>query len=68
MFYRKNVATKERIARLTAGCLMIVCGLVGLGASSLGVLFAVAGAVTMLTGVVGFCPACAMIGRKPLDQ
>jgi hypothetical protein len=25
-----------------------------------------AGVVTLLTAFVGFCPMCAMIGRKPL--
>lgn len=68
MFYRKNVGHKERIARLVAGCLMVLCGLVGLQASPLGLLVAVAGVVSTATGLFGFCPACAMVGRKPVDS
>ncbi|HMC14256.1 MAG TPA: DUF2892 domain-containing protein [Albitalea sp.] len=66
MLYRKNVGNKERFARLLGGGLMVLCGLVGLHASALGILFAVAGVGTLLTGAIGYCPACAMIGRKPL--
>lgn len=64
MFYRKNVSPRERVARSVAGVLMAVCGLVGLGATPLGWLVAGVGAMTVATGLVGFCPACAMVGRK----
>ena len=64
MFYRKNVGGKERIARLVAGVLMGVCGLFFFGATPLGWLVLGAGAMTVVTGLVGFCPACAMVGRK----
>ena len=67
MFYRKNVGGKERIARLLGGGLMILCGLVGLHATALGLLLAGAGVVTLLTGTVGYCPACAMAGRKFIE-
>ena len=30
-------------------------------------LLAGAGLFTVLTGVFGFCPACAMVGRKPVE-
>lgn len=68
MFYKKNVGTKERLVRLVAGVLMILCGLVGLKASPLGLLIACAGAFTLLTGVVGYCPACAVGGRKSIEK
>lgn len=68
MFYRKNVSGKERAARLVGGGLMVLCGLVGLQASMLGILVAGAGVVSAMTGLVGFCPACAMVGRKPLEH
>ena len=68
MFYRKNVSGKERAARLVGGGLMVLCGLVGLQASMLGILVAGAGVVSAVTGLVGFCPACAMVGRKPLED
>lgn len=65
MFYRKNVGPKERWARGLTGAVMVACGLLGLGATPLGLLVACAGVVTVVTGLVGFCPACAMVGRKP---
>ena len=65
MFYRRNVGTKEALARAIGGGLMIVCGLVALSASPLGLLLAGTGAVTFVTGVVRYCPACAIAGRKP---
>ncbi len=66
MFYRKNVGAKERVARLVGGGVMLLCGLVGFHASPLGILLAVSGVVSAGTGLIGFCPACAMAGRKPL--
>jgi hypothetical protein len=64
MFYRKNVGSKERVARLVAGVLMGACGLFFFGATPLGWLALGAGVMTVVTGLVGFCPACAMVGRK----
>lgn len=64
MFYRKNVGNKERVARLVAGVLMGVCGLFFFGATPLGWLSLGAGVMAAATGLVGFCPACAMVGRK----
>lgn len=64
MFYRKNVSGPERGVRLVAGLLLIACGAWGLGATPLGWLVVAAGAITILTGAVGFCPMCAMVGRK----
>ena len=67
MFYRKNVGAKERWSRILAGGLIVACAFSQLGATPLGWLFAGAGVFTALTGLVGFCPACAMVGRKPLE-
>ena len=67
MFYAKNVGSKERIVRTVGGAIMILCGVVGLRLSSLGLLLGGAGIVTIVTGLVGFCPACAMVGRKPVE-
>lgn len=69
MFYRKNVSKRERIVRFIAGALMILCGLLGLQATPLGLLVAGVGVVTLVTGGIGYCPACAMAGRKlPEDK
>ena len=64
MFYRKNVGTKERVARTVTGVLMGVCGLFFLGSTPLGWLVVGSGVMTVVTGLFGFCPACAMLGRK----
>ena len=66
MFYRKNVPGAERIIRLVAGGLMIACGLLGLKGMPVGYAIAAVGLVSLLTGFVGYCPACAVAGRKTL--
>jgi Protein of unknown function (DUF2892) len=60
MWYRKNVGGRER-----AG-LMLICGVAALHASPLGLLLSGTGVVTLVTGVFGYCPACAIAGREPL--
>ena len=67
MFYRKNVYAWEQIVRFIAGAAMIAVGLMWLG-GWLGWVLAAAGLYTGLTGVFGYCPACAMIGRKPIHK
>jgi len=63
MFYVKNVPTGERILRVVAGAAAAAGGLVLLGGTA-GWLVA-AGAVGLVaSGLFGFCPACAMVGRK----
>jgi Protein of unknown function (DUF2892) len=64
MFYRKNLAGWERAVRVVGGVAMIAGGLLGLSGTPIGYLFACSGVVTALTGFVGFCPMCAMVGRK----
>jgi hypothetical protein len=66
MWYRKNVGGWERAARLIGGGLMLICGVVALHASPLGLLLSGTGVVTLVTGVFGYCPACAIAGREPL--
>jgi len=66
VWYRKNVGRVEGWGRLLAGALMVLCGIFGLGLSLLGWLLVGAGVFTAATGLVGYCPACALAGRKPL--
>jgi RNA polymerase sigma factor (sigma-70 family) len=61
MWYRKNVGGWERAARLIGGGLMLICGVVALHASPLGLLLSGAGVVTLVTGVFGYCPALARL-------
>jgi Protein of unknown function (DUF2892) len=64
MFYRRNLPGWERAARVLGGLAMIACGLLGLPGMPIGYLIAGAGVVTAMTGFFGFCPMCAMAGRK----
>jgi hypothetical protein len=68
MVYRKNVGPKERWARMAGGALIVACSLTQLGLTPLGIALALVGLVTACSGVLGFCPACAMAGRRPLED
>ena len=52
MFYRKNLPGWERAMRVVAGLVLIAWGWMAFPATML------------LTGFFGFCPMCAMGGRK----
>ena len=67
MFYRKNVFAWEQIVRLVAGVALIITGLSALS-GWVGYAVATLGLYVAATGVFGYCPACAMIGRKPVDK
>jgi len=65
--YRKNIRQWEQWSRVVAGVAMVVAGLAS--ASVLGKVFLVGGGSFMVvTGFVGWCPACAMVGRSIQDD
>ncbi|ANW04287.1 YgaP family membrane protein [Bradyrhizobium icense] len=64
MFYRKNLPGWERAMRTILGVVMIAYGLFGMPGTTVGYLIAATGAVAILTGFFGFCPMCAMAGRR----
>jgi hypothetical protein len=70
MFYRKNLPGWERVMRSVGGVVMIAYGLFGMpglpgmSGAMAGYLIAGTGVVAILTGFFGFCPMCAMVGRK----
>lgn len=64
MFYAKNVPGWERAVRVIAGLSMIAAGVLVFPGTMLGYAVAASGAVALLTGFVGFCPMCALVGRK----
>ena len=70
MFYRKNLPGWERAMRSVGGVVVIAYGFFGMpGLLSMpgaipGYLIAGTGAVAILTGFFGFCPMCAMAGRR----
>jgi hypothetical protein len=67
MLYRKNMSSKESWARVISGALIVACSLTQFGPTLLGLVLAISGVLTALTGLIGFCPACAMAGRKALE-
>lgn len=64
MFFKKNLPLWERAARFAAAIAMVAFGLIGLQGQLLGYMIASAGVFTAVTALFGFCPACAMVGRK----
>jgi len=66
MFYVKNVPSWERILRLVMGAMGLAFAAMSWG-SPLAMAAGAMGAVLAMTGLVGFCPMCAMVGRK-LDK
>lgn len=67
VIYVKNLPNWERAARGVMGTLAVVFAVVNWGVSGVAVGAGVMDAVLALTGLVGFCPMCALVGRK-LDK
>lgn len=68
MFYRKNVPGWERGLRALVGIATMAFGVWGMPVSLLSYLIIATGFTALLTGFVGFCPMCAMVGRKLDDE
>jgi hypothetical protein len=66
MVYVKNVPTWERMLRAAAGLALAAWSVLVLG-GLWGAVVALSAAGMVLSGLFGFCPACAMVGRK-LDK
>jgi hypothetical protein len=62
-FYVKNVPTGERIVRVIVG-LAVAAGAVAALGGWLGWFIAASAAGIVVSGLIGFCPACALFGRK----
>lgn len=67
MLYVKNVPGWERALRIAMGLAGLAFAAMNWPADTLAVAVGLLGAMLALTGLVGFCPMCAMLGRK-LDQ
>lgn len=63
MLYVKNLPTWERLVRVLGAVFMSLCAW-HFRAGPGGVIFAISAVATLLTGVVGFCPMCALAGRR----
>ena len=69
MLYPKNVPNWERAIRVVLGIVLIAVAVVQQPFGLLGVIILIAsGVVTLATGFVGWCPACALVGRKIKQQ
>jgi hypothetical protein len=64
MLQGKYMSTRERVLRLAVGIMLALCGLVVFGPGLLGWASLASGVVTAATGVIGFCPSCAVPGRR----
>jgi hypothetical protein len=62
-FFVKNVPNWERALRIIVALVVIMAGLAWL-APPWNWIVALSGIGFALTGVFGFCPACAMVGRR----
>ncbi len=67
MFYMKNVPNWERALRIVLGSLGLAFAALNWGVSGLAAGAGIIGATLALTGLIGFCPMCALVGRK-LDR
>jgi hypothetical protein len=69
MFYFKvNVPGWERLLRLAAGVGVAVLAALYANTPALAWIGMAGGLMFALTGLVGFCPMCAMVGRKPVGS
>ena len=64
MFYAKNLPVLERVIRVIMGIMSLAYTGMNWGGSSLAVGMGIVGAMLAMTGMIGFCPMCAMFGRK----
>lgn len=67
MFYVKNVPNWERVLRVITSLVAIGFAYESWGVTGLGVGLGIVGAMLTFTGLFGFCPMCALVGRK-LDK
>jgi len=67
MKFLQNVPTGERLLRLLIGAAMLAGSLIGMAPGLLSYGLAATGLVLAITSFIGFCPMCAMAGRKPVS-
>ncbi|MYM90970.1 DUF2892 domain-containing protein [Rugamonas sp. FT82W] len=66
MFYVKNVPNWERALRVVAGAIAAWAAVALLG-GAWGLVLAASAAGIVASGLFGFCPMCALVGRR-LDK
>lgn len=65
MKFLQNVPNGERLLRFLLGAAMVIGALLALKPGLLAYGIEVTGGVLLLTSLIGFCPMCALAGRKP---
>jgi Protein of unknown function (DUF2892) len=68
MFYRKNLYTWEQRVRVLMGLAIGTCGLIVATSPILKGIILFSALISIVTGFIGFCPACAMVGKKLKDD
>lgn len=66
MVYQKNLPPWERWVRVAVGLTLAGWSVLGTNSQLITALAVVSAVVIIGTGFIGYCPACAMIGRKPI--
>ncbi|MDF2115652.1 DUF2892 domain-containing protein [Roseiarcaceae bacterium H3SJ34-1] len=64
MLYVKNVPGWERAIRIILGIGLLGASVAFFGSTMSGWAAGIIGAMAAMSGLLGFCPACAMVGRK----
>lgn len=64
MLYVKNVPPVERVIRVLMGIGLLVAAVMWLGANAKGWIVGAMGMMAAMSGLIGWCPMCAMVGRK----
>jgi hypothetical protein len=67
MWYAKNLPAWERIVRF-GGALLMAVGAWHVGMTPIGWVLAASAAITVFTALVGFCPMCALVGRRAVEK
>ena len=67
MLYVKNVPNRERAIRIVMGIVGLAVAAMNWGDSAIVAGAGMVGAIMAMSGLMGFCPMCAIAGRK-LDK
>lgn len=69
IFLKRNLPRWERTARIVTGLAIGAAAFAGFVPAGIVMYLAIATAATLvLTAGVGFCPACAMLGRRSQEE
>jgi len=64
MLYVKNVPPVERVIRVLMGVGLLAGAVLWLGPNAKGWIVGAMGLMAAMSGLIGWCPMCAMAGRK----